>query len=1678
MTYIKKMKIHGFKSFAKPIELPFSKDFSAVIGPNGSGKCVSGNTIVQLSDGSLTKIQELVNQRLKANSYVADDGYLAEGDGKRILSLNLNTLKIEEKPILAYVKRRSPKTLLSIRTRSGKTIIATKYHPLFILDNMEVRSIKAEELKEGTKIAIPNKIRCDGANPYFEELLDEIRPEDNLYIPWKQEYKDILRKCKKTTWNKLPEVIGVPKTILKGIMDKQNINLAFLIRILRYARFKNMEIMNNVEYIKSKNSSKLYKIPWKNSEEFSRLFGYLLAEGRLPNYTDHVWFTNGDEEIVEDYINLIWKVFEAKPTINEYKPRCYDVITYSQPIRILLNKFGMPLGGTTDKKTINNIYLRHSTEHQLAGLLNGLYCGDGYISNRSIEITTKSKALGFCIESILARLGIDYRSVFQVKAATNTGFSGMYKTIRIYGVDNFLKFKERINLVHKEKQKRLDELTKDKNANPNVDLIELNAVVKDIVKELKIKIKPNRGIFPRLESYYYNQCTPSRHGLSVLYKELFTPLVGNQIESLALLKKHIDSNIFWDEIVEINEIESDEEWVYDLCIEENHNFIANNIIVHNSNVVDSLCFVLGRLSSKSMRADNSAKLIYNGGKHGNPAKEAYVSILFDNSQNTFPAKAKEIEIKRLVRHNGQSKYFINGELRTRQQVLDLLAAAKINPDGHNIILQGDITHAAEMPSEERREIVEDIAGISIYEDKKEKAVRELDKVESQLKEASIILTERGTYLKELKKDYDQASKYKELEKNVKSNKATYLSLQVKQREEKLEKVVSLINKNQSQIDSINSKVKQVQQDREEKRQDIQKLKDEIEKSGESSQLALHSEIETLKEQLSEDKIRFTTIQNEIKSLNERTSQLKSSLHDSDKRVNAMQEKKSKLQDELESIKDGFSKNYNELSKLKEKHSFDDMEAEIAKLDSEIESIKSQNFEEKKLALLRDKDKVELRLSTIEKLASKPQLAKLNNLKQNLKQSAQNLNRVMEEDSALLNQLSSARIRLQQIKEEHIRLKTQQTLAKEHSINLAINKIKSLNMQGVFGTFAELAQVPPEYSLAIEVAAGSRINSIVVKDDGIAAKCIQYLKSNKLGTAIFLPLNKLKVQSPGNIKEGHGLAINLIKFDSKFEQAFKYVLGNTIIVDNIDAARKIGIGKYRMATLDGDLVETSGAMIGGFRRKHSSLFLTPGIEKNLDSLSSEISKFTSLIKDIEKKLSINGDKVGKAREEKSTFEGEMLKIQASIGDIDNILNEKQELEKNLRQLTSQISAIDSTINKNSSSLNELNRKRAQIREKIGNKRNPKIMAQIESLEKLINGLNEKKILINSEINNISSQVKELILPEKESMQKIIKQNLSQLESFNSEVKTLSSEISGAESAIKAKEKEEAKLYSNFKGMLSKREKLNQIMQELEIKINNEKNKTQIFEERINNFSIDKAKIVSEIAGLNQEMLEYKDVKLRRGLSESELKDEITKFESMMRNLGNVNLRALEIYEQVGKEYESLEQKSSKLKVEKEDVLKMIEEVESRKTSTFMKSFNKINSNFESIFSQLTTKGTAHLVLENPEKPLEGGVQVMVKIAHNKFLDIKSLSGGEKTLTALAFIFSIQDHDPAPFYLLDEVDAALDKKNSEKLSELIKKYSQKAQYIVITHNDSVIGGADKLYGVSMHQDGISHVVSLKV
>jgi len=305
------------------------------------------------------------------------------------------------------------------------------------------------------------------------------------------------------------------------------------------------------------------------------------------------------------------------------------------------------------------------------------------------------------------------------------------------------------------------------------------------------------------------------------------------------------------------------------------------------------------------------------------------------------------------------------------------------------------------------------------------------------------------------------------------------------------------------------------------------------------------------------------------------------------------------------------------------------------------------------------------------------------------------------------------------------------------------------------------------------------------------------------------------------------------------------------------------------------------------------------------------------------------------------------------------------------------------------------------------------------------------------------------------------------------------ITEQQSQLKDKEIKEKEFYAKFKELFNKRNKVEEEISGLEAVLKKSELDVRDVENKINNISLDKARITSEISALEQEYEEYKDYAHLKGKTEQELSSQYSSLNTKLLKMGSVNMRALEIYEKVEKEYNMLMEKKAKLISEKDDILMMMNEIETKKKDLFIKSFDTVNNHFKNIFGQLSSKGDAYLVLENEDSPFEGGVRINVRISGKKFLDIRSLSGGEKTMTSLAFIFAIQEDDPASFYVLDEVDAALDKRNSEKLSELIKKYCDRSQYIVISHNDGIISSADTLYGVSMdHAHGISKVVSLKI
>ncbi len=1128
-----------------------------------------------------------------------------------------------------------------------------------------------------------------------------------------------------------------------------------------------------------------------------------------------------------------------------------------------------------------------------------------------------------------------------------------------------------------------------------------------------------------------------------------------------------------------------------------------------SNVLDALCFVLGKSSSRDLRAEKSANLIYNGGKTKKPAKQGEVSIFFDNSGHVFPTEDREVKVTRVVRHNGQSVYKINDKAMTRQQVTNLLSLAKIDPDGYNIILQGDIVKFVEMHPEDRRVLIEDIAGISVYEEKKHKAMLELEKVEQHLRETELILTERSTYLKELKKDRDQALKYKEMSDRIKQNKASYLKMQIDKKENERKELQEKIDSGNKDLAALREKISRLRLENDEKRRQIEAISKEIEEKGEVEQIKLNKDVESLKIELTKNHSRTETCKNELHKISQRKNDLKSSISDIEKRIEQLANEKKEYDSQRDSKNKDRESINDKILKFREKNKLDsiaNIEKNVEEADRKADELQKEitALREKQHSLIREKDRVShdksIREDKIKKVidvekAHRQQLDALKDKRQMFKAFTLELNECLNSDSSMAVQLSESRRKLSIVNEELAKLRAKDITIREVArTDLAIKKILELKSrrEGIYGTVADLGNVSSKYAVALEVAAGSRIKSIVVENDKLAAELIRYLKENRLGTATFLPLNRISPKATGDeakkligAKGVHDLAINLVSFEPKFRKIFAYVFSDTFVVDDINVATRLGIGKAKFVTLDGDVAELSGAMHGGFRerRKEAFGFKEVEIAESLEENEKKVRELEGAISALEKRRNENEAKITELREKKAVFEGEIIKSETSMqleaGDTESLKQQQKELESKEKEIDGEVGKISNKISELNRELTALKIEKQKLRNAIAQLNNPTLLAELNAFEQKFRELSEEIIRLGSEVKNIDAQITNIFIPEREKTEKILKQLGKDEEDFKNELSRLQEEIAKKEFLLKEKENLAKEFYAKFRGMFSKQNKINEEISKNELATDKLTEESRQVEIKVNLHSLKNAEVAASLAALNQEFQQYEGVKLDLEKDEQQLKNEISKFEKMREEIGSVNMRALEVYDEAERQYKEFMDKKDKLGREKDDVLSMMKEIESKKKELFMKTFEVVNTNFKNFFAMLTAKGAeATLVIENEEIPFEGGVRINVKITGSKFLDIRGLSGGEKTLTALAFIFAIQEHEPASFYVLDEVDAALDKHNSEKLAKLIRKYAEKAQYIMISHNDSVITEADILYGVSMNEDGISQVVSLKI
>jgi chromosome segregation protein len=1126
-----------------------------------------------------------------------------------------------------------------------------------------------------------------------------------------------------------------------------------------------------------------------------------------------------------------------------------------------------------------------------------------------------------------------------------------------------------------------------------------------------------------------------------------------------------------------------------------------------SNVLDAICFVLGKTSAKSMRAENSASLIYNGGKAKNPAKQAEVTIVFDNSEKTFPTQDAEVKVTRIVHADGASKYKINGKTKTRQEMLELLAAARIDPDGHNIVLQGDIVSFCQLPGVERRQIVEEIAGIGVYEERKQAALRDLEKVEQRLEQATIILKERDGFMKELKKDRDTALKYKELNDNVKASKASFCKLRLNAKEADLGKVTGRMEKHRGKLGEIQARIQKARDDIKGKRDEIQQISAELEQKSDKEQLELQKQVEALRITHNNQMNRQQTVKGELSRIEQRKQSLGSNLEELERRLNDFTTRTDEHKGRIGAIAKELTSLDEQLSQFKKKHHIADdtskTEEEIHTLDTKAEEKQKelQTLGEQRQNAMREQDVLAFKLQTIDQEIAKVkelgkehegELAALKQKKEEFKKAVLELNQLLNDDSRMAAELAQGRSQALKLAEELAKLEVKQAAAEESVAgNVAVKSIidNRKRFAGVFGTVAELGQVNQKYSLALEVAASHRIHSIVCEDDGVAAKCIGYLKDQKLGIATFLPLNKMAkagvgddVRKLSDQKGVLGLALDLVKYDPKFRNAFSYVFGSTLVVDTLATARRIGIGKVRMVTLDGDLCEGSGAITGGHRGKKVGAFRDDAVGDQIGKVNGEIDALQGKLAGTDKHKKENEERINRLRELKATLEGDIIKTERSLKiettDLDANASYKKELQQRSRQLEKEIDKLMQQQREKTVELATLKGERDKLIEALTSMRNPRLQAELNTFSERRRTLETEKVVLETEIKNIGEQRQDLVGKEHQGTKDVLGDLDKEKTGLEKESKDLTRNLKQLEKDIEAKQKEQEKFQSRFKELFARSKELNDKVLTLEKKALEHEDEGHKEDIEINALSISEASLKTERSVFVAEFEQYAGIELRLDKSEEQLKKEIADFEKMAADVGSVNMRALDIYDTAAREFATLVEKKDTLAREKDSVVNLMNEIEGKKTTMFMDTLKSMQTDFAKIFSQLTSKGQVELELEKPEQPFEGGLDIKVRLTGNKFLDLRSLSGGEKTLVALAFIFAVQEHSPASFYVLDEVDAALDKRNADKLAKLIRSYSERAQYVVISHNDSVVSEANILYGVSMGDHSASQVVSLKI
>ncbi len=690
------------------------------------------------------------------------------------------------------------------------------------------------------------------------------------------------------------------------------------------------------------------------------------------------------------------------------------------------------------------------------------------------------------------------------------------------------------------------------------------------------------------------------------------------------------------------------------------------------------------------------------------------------------------------------------------------------------------------------------------------------------------------------------------------------------------------------------------------------------------------------------------------------------------------------------------------------------------------------------------------------------------------------------------EIEAKRLALETVNRRLIELETTREVAGESGYGRAVEAVLNAGMSGVHGTIGQLGKVSDEYTIALETAIGQRLSHVVVEDDQVAHNCIQFLKSKQAGRATFVPLNKINATPPGLLPTRPGVidfAYNLIDFNPKFTRAFQYACGQTIVLDNMENARKL-LNQARMVTLEGELLDKSGTMTGGGGDGKGKLRFSNKGETDINVLKQTSKNLSDQIKWLQDSLKELAQTVNEEREKsntaRATFAQKKAELEAKQKLSADLDAEIEALKPKLRTAGEEIDVIDQEVSQLDIELKDLIKQIEKLEDALNEVRDAGGKSRIGNLIHESEELRAELETIEREFKDIQRLIDTADTEERlehSNKEKLVEQLTavtSELLEIETQKPAYETSIARFRASIAEMEKKVSALSEELESLRASKDKVYEQVTTTEVERTKADQEILRIAEQRKERKIAHFEIMNELESLQEEIVrlrtENPDYQPPNAASVEQLKHQVEKLERRMRALEPVNMKALEEYNQTDERQKELTDNLNMLGQEKDEIGQRIAGYDELKRRTFMEAFDAININFQEIFAELSN-GHGKLELENPADPFAGGLIIRAQPRDKKMQRIEALSGGEKSLTALSFVFAFQRYAPAPFYAFDEVDMMLDGSNAERLARMVKRQSESAQFVVVSLRRPMIENADHAIGVSLRADGYSRVVGIR-